>query len=461
MAAPLLRVHDVLTWLDQELAIVRYGLATQSVIPEIGQSDLVLVNARHPLIVQPVPMALQVTEKRHVLIISGPNTGGKTVALKTTGLVVAMALSGMMVPCDIGTKIPLFHHIWADIGDEQSVEQNLSTFSSHMTRLIPMARYADPSTLCLIDEIGAGTDPEEGAALATALIDRFRQRGAYVVVTTHYSSLKILAFEEPDIENAHVEFDRDTLSPTYRLIMGQPGSSQAFYIAQRLGLDEEIGRHAQDLMSPEGRALTQVIAQVNEIRQRLDQKSRQIAQDAEQLEIRQRRLEQAEEKLKRQRERDREEAQISFRRQMNEIRQEMENAIDAVRQAQGKEQARAIENLRQAFRSYTDAPPDLARQSTPNEPPQLAVGDEVIVKGFEGVGRVAEISGLTALIEIGALRIKLALADLQKAPESVPRMRSGIARAMKVLDDQSTARQVRQKRMHMSVECDLRGQTAD
>lgn len=235
----------LLTELDILFAKAKYAIQIQAVRPEIA-SEIHLIQARHPLIDPKTVVANTIRYGSYkAIIITGPNTGGKTVALKTLGLLAMMAQSGLLVPCLEPTKLPIFSGIYADIGDEQSIEQSLSTFSSHITKIIDILDKAEAKSLILLDELGSGTDPKEGASLAISIMDHLRQRDVHVMVSTHYPELKIYAFDKDDVQNASVEFDIQTLRPTYRLLQGIPGTSNAIDIASRLGLFDEIIEHAK------------------------------------------------------------------------------------------------------------------------------------------------------------------------------------------------------------------------
>ncbi|MGA7668783.1 MAG: endonuclease MutS2 [Nitrolancea sp.] len=237
-------------------------------VDETGSQSVDLRQARHPLLPSDtvVPVDIRLGEGQRVLVVTGPNTGGKTVALKTVGLLAMMMQSGMFIPAADGSGMSVFDGIFADIGDEQSIEQSLSTFSSHMTKIIAMLRAAGPRSLILIDEIAAGTDPQEGSALARAIITALLHRGALAIATTHYSELKTFAYATDGVENASAEFDLATLRPTYRLITGVPGRSNALAIAQRLGLPAEIADDARSYLDPRAEHVDDLLSHILERR---------------------------------------------------------------------------------------------------------------------------------------------------------------------------------------------------
>lgn len=256
------RSYKALCQLDLFFAKANFAVKTRAMSPSLNQTGYIhLKNARHPLLNPKtvVPVTVTLGKDYDTLVITGPNTGGKTVTLKTVGLFCLMAMCGLMIPADDSSEVCVFNKILVDIGDEQSIEQSLSTFSSHMVRIIEIVEQTDTSTLALIDELGAGTDPVEGAALAKAILINLAQRGARIVATTHYAELKSYAIETDRVENAGCEFDVETLKPTYRLIVGTPGRSNAFAISTRLGLCDEIVRSAKEFVSEESLSFERVL----------------------------------------------------------------------------------------------------------------------------------------------------------------------------------------------------------
>ena len=276
-------VHDFKTvcFFDFCFAKARYATEISAYMPNLTENgQTVLTAARHPLIAKDkvVPIDISIGKDYSVLIVTGPNTGGKTVSLKTLGLACLMAKSGLFVCAKEGSSVAFYDHVFADIGDEQSIEQSLSTFSAHMTNIISILSQVDQNSLVLLDELGSGTDPSEGAALAMSIIETVQSMGAKIMCTTHYAELKLYALETPEVENASCEFDVATLRPTYRLITGIPGKSNAFAIAQKLGMDDLVIQGAKYHLDHETVKLENVLADLETTRKTLEYDKQQAEQ---------------------------------------------------------------------------------------------------------------------------------------------------------------------------------------
>ncbi len=388
-----------------------------------GELVLKLSNARHPLLRGTVvPISLELGVEFDVLLITGPNTGGKTVALKTAGLLTLMAQAGLFVPADEGSLIAVFERVQADIGDEQSLEQSLSTFSSHISRIVRMLRDTDSCTLILLDELGAGTDPQEGAAIARALLDFLRERGAYVVATTHYPELKSYAEATPRVQNASVEFDVQTLSPTYRLMVGTPGRSNALLIAERLGMPSEVLDTARSYVSPQARETEALLAELARERATAeDARARALKEAAEAatLKVRARGLLRDAEKRHRevweQAQASADEELADLRREAHRVRLQLQSARTA---GVGEVAREAVESALTLPGISAPAPPAALDVPAAPEVPEAAriqLGAEVLVPRLGLPGRVQAIRDDTVEVEVLGRRVRMPLRELEGA----------------------------------------------
>ena len=337
--------YEMLVQLDCIFARARLSHKMDGMEPEIRtNASLELVRARHPLIDRKkvVPVSLRLGSDFDTLIITGPNTGGKTVTLKTIGLLSAMTQCGLHIPCADGSTMPVFDEIMADIGDEQSIEQSLSTFSAHMTNTVRMLQACDERSLLLFDELGAGTDPTEGAALAIAIIEHARRCGALIAATTHYTELKVYATTQPGVMNASCEFDVDSLRPTYHLLIGIPGKSNAFAISERLGLPEEIISDARSRVSTESASMEATIEKLEQVRQLME---RDRAEAARQL--------RAAEDDRRKAERLKAELSVRLEKADEKARRDAERIIGDARRT-ADEVMRELDELRKMEKTDTD-----------------------------------------------------------------------------------------------------------
>lgn len=323
--------------LDLIFAKAHLAYKMKAILPRINADGrTVLHTARHPLIDRDkvVPTEITLGVDFETLIITGPNTGGKTVALKTIGLLTLMAMCGLMIPAGEESEIAIYRHILSDIGDEQSIEQSLSTFSAHMTNIIRILKQADKDSLVLLDELGAGTDPVEGAALATSIIEELREKGAKLACTTHYAELKAYAIETEGVENGCCEFDVATLRPTYRLLIGVPGKSNAFAISLRLGMDKTVVERAEALVASESTRFEDVVGKLEESRRQMENQTEELNRDR--IEARQAAL---------QAKRIREDAEKLAAKEIDRARQEAERIVAQTR-AQSNTMLNELEELR-------------------------------------------------------------------------------------------------------------------
>ena len=359
--------------------------ASRPVMNDRGEVNI--RQARHPLIPKDrvVPVDITLGKSFDTLVITGPNTGGKTVTLKTLGLFTLMAMCGLLVPCADNSELSVFRRVLVDIGDEQSIEQSLSTFSAHMTNIIQILKLANAGSLCLIDELGAGTDPVEGAALATAILERLREKHAKIASTTHYAELKEFALRTEGVENGCCEFDVATLQPTYRLLIGVPGKSNAFAISKRLGMDASIVDRAKELVSTESRQFEDVVGKLEQQRQSLERQVENANRLTAKANTEKQRAENEAKRAREDAEREIERAKQEAQRIVSRTRAQADALIEEIEKARREKEMTAEQRtkLRQdIYRMEAHADP-VKLKNTPDEeyvlPRPLKVGDTVLI----------------------------------------------------------------------------------
>ncbi len=429
-AGDLARTVDVATELDVLQARARFSDSLDAIEPSLSTDGAFeLQAARHPLLKTAVPVTIKVLPPATCLLITGPNTGGKTVALKTAGLLALMAQSGLRIPAAAGSRVPVFRSIFADIGDEQSIDASLSTFSGHVSNLVGMDRALHTPALVLLDEVGSGTDPIEGGALGVAVVDHFRRRGALVIATSHYDALKTYASTSEGAVSAAFGFDAETFAPTYQLLYGSPGRSLALEVASRLGLASSIVAAARQNLSAREAQLAEHLAKIDKDMRALEHEKRLVAHERTTIEETADRMRQREEAL-----RQREE---TFRRRLNEeleseLRQARKQIDDVIADLKTKSAAAARELEKQivttgdtgALRSHARTAVDsiVNRFSQPAAPTQtaptsaavgLAIGDRVVLGGLGLEGVVTALHDDTAELDVRGKRMRASVRDLR------------------------------------------------
>jgi DNA mismatch repair protein MutS2 len=465
-AGDIIRNQQLLAELDFIMAKGRLSLDMDGEEPKLTEDGpLVLKSARHPLLDKDkaVPISVTLGDTYRTLVITGPNTGGKTVTLKTIGLLSLMALSGLHIPASSESVIPVYKDIFADIGDEQSIEQNLSTFSAHMKNIVFITNHAEPGTLVLADELGAGTDPTEGAALAIAVLERLYELGACTAATTHYNELKKYAISTEGVENASMEFDVDTLSPTYHLLIGVPGKSNAFDISRKLGLQRVIIKRARSLIEQGDMEFEEVITAIDKDRHQAEADRAESARMAAEMREKYDKAEKESEELSKNKEKILAEA----RRQAREILRDARETADEVRKdlnAMDKNMSVAEKNrafseanrkLNDKSRKYQER---MVRQinNKPVDIASLKKGDMVKVLSLGQNGEIAS-------VENGGIQVRLGSVKMTVKPSDIAMVTDGSKQSVKRQREMQrvTSGIARHKAMTVSPQTDVRGESLD
>ncbi|MBQ2803420.1 MAG: endonuclease MutS2 [Lachnospiraceae bacterium] len=459
--------QKLMTLLDFIFAKAKLAMEQNATEPIFNTDHYIHIRkGRHPLLDRKkvVPIDIYLGKDFDLLIITGPNTGGKTVSLKTVGLFTLMGQSGLHIPALDRSELSIFTEVYADIGDEQSIEQSLSTFSSHMTSIVHILEHADANSLCLFDELGAGTDPTEGAALAIAILNHLHDRGIRTMATTHYSELKIYALSTSFVENACCEFNVETLQPTYRLLIGIPGKSNAFAISSKLGLSDEIINAAREQISKEDESFEDVIADLEQSRITIEKEQREIAEYKEKIRILQEQLQKKNEKIDQAKDKILRDANEKARAILQEAKDVADETIRDFHKAGAGADIKALEKKRQKVRDKISEKNDkLALPKTSQKQPErksvdpkkLKKGDlvKIISMGLKGTVNTLPDAKGNLFVQCGIMRTQTNIKDLAYAEEQTI--------TAPTLQRTNTSKIKMSKSFSISTEINLLGRTVD
>ena len=449
--------YRILTELDVIFARAELAHSMKASVPILNSEGRIrLKKARHPLIPadKVVPTDIELGIGFDTLVITGPNTGGKTVSLKTTGLLTVMAMCGMMIPAADNSELSVFDRVLVDIGDEQSIEQSLSTFSAHMTNIVRILELADEKSLVLIDELGSGTDPVEGAALAAAILGQLRAQGAKIASTTHYAELKSYALQTEGVENGCCEFDVATLRPTYRLLIGMPGRSNAFAISERLGMDPALVQRARDLVSAEDSRFEAVVSKLEHSRSEYEEKLKEANELKLQAEQELEKARQTAAQAEKDKKNEIELARAQAENIITKARAQVYGVLDEIEAIRKKKEISAEEKakLRADIRSMENSADPIEKRTNDDYvlPRPLQKGDRVLIFDIDKEGTVLETGKDNVLVQSGIIKTRVPIKNIRLLKQEKVR-----------IPQRRTTRTVRRDtRSSASTEVDVRGQTA-